>query len=163
MPFLYRLSRHHTLSIKQLRHALHLIVTKNLSLRTALVFDIQKNLLMQNIISSDDDDDKQLFTFIESTFTTDEQLIHIMYNEKHNVHLFDLAQGLVFRCHLVYHQQISSNDILCHNDAIIFNFHHALFDVPSMNIFLHDLHQAYTTDQLTNNDDTTILHYLDCK
>ncbi|CAF4355789.1 unnamed protein product, partial [Adineta steineri] len=38
--------------------------------------------------------------------------------------------------------------------------HHALFDFPSMNIFLHDLNQAYTTGQLLY-DDNTNLRYLD--
>jgi hypothetical protein len=85
-----------------------------------------------------------------------------MYNEKRNSQLFNLAQGLVFRCHLVHHKQISSNDLLTDKDAIIFNFHHALFDFPSMDVFLHDLDQAYTTGQLTI-DDTTVPHYLDCK
>ena len=46
-------------------------------------------------------------------------------------------------------------------DALIFNFHHALFDFPSMDIFLHDLNQAYTTGQLSNNDNTA-LRYIDC-
>ena len=166
MLFLYRLCPDHILSTKQLRHALQLVVKKHLSLRTALNFDTQINLLMQRIISlnndDDDDDDKQSFTFIESIFTTDEQLTHIIHNEKHNAHLFDLAQGLIFRCHLVYYQSISSNDMLRHNDVVIFNFHHAMFDVPSMTIFLDDLHHAYTTSQLTNDDDNT-LRYLDCK
>ena len=43
-----------------------------------------------------------------------------------------------------FHQMIFFAD----KDAIIFNFHHALFDFPSMNVFLHDLDQAYTTGQL---------------
>jgi hypothetical protein len=108
------------------------------------------------------DGNKQLFTFIESTFNTDEQLTDIKHNEKGNSQLFDLAQGLVFRCHLVYHKQISSNDLLCDKDIIIFNFHHALFDFPSMDVFLHDLDQAYETGQLSANDDIA-LRYIDCK
>jgi hypothetical protein len=106
--------------------------------------------------------DKQWFTFIESIFETDEQLRDIMHNEKRNSQLFDLAQGLVFRCHLVYYKEISSNDFLSDKDAIIFNFHHALFDFPSMDVFLHDLDEAYTTGHLTM-DDETVLRYLDCK
>ena len=103
-----------------------------------------------------------MFAFIESTFETDEQLNDIMYDEKRNSQLFDLTQGLVFRCHIVYYKQISSNDLLSDKDAIIFNFHHALFDFPSMDMFLHDLNQAYTTGQLTI-DDNTSLRYLDCE
>jgi hypothetical protein len=161
MPFLYHLYSKHTLSIKQLHQALQLVVKKHLSLRTSLNFHKENNLLIQRIIDLNDDSN-QLFTFIESTFENNEQLNDIMHNEKDNSQLFDLAQGLVFRCHLIYHKQISSNDFLIDKDAIIFNFHHALFDFPSMNVFLHDLNEAYTRAQLSTNDDT-VLRYLDCK
>ncbi|CAF4312314.1 unnamed protein product, partial [Adineta steineri] len=80
--------------------------------------------------------------------------------EKRNPHLFDLAQGLVFRCHIIYYKQISSNHLLSDKDLLIFNFHHALFDFPSMEVFHHDLNQAYTTGQLLY-DDNTNLRYLD--
>jgi NRPS condensation-like uncharacterized protein len=160
MPFLYRLASQHTLSIQRLRHALQLIVTKHQSLRTSLIFDAEKNLLMQRIIDFNDDN-KQIFAFIESTYETEDQMNNIMQEEKRNSQLFDLAQGLVFRCHLVRYQQISSNDLLCDKDALIFNFHHALFDFPSMDVFLDDLHQAYTLGQLSI-DDNTALRYLDC-
>ncbi|CAF0911476.1 unnamed protein product [Adineta steineri] len=159
MPFVYRLQPGYTLSIKQLRHALHLTVDKHLSLHTSLHFDIEKNLLIQRVITHEDKSNN-LFSVIETTYETDEQLNEILHDEKRNPHLFDLAQGLVFRCHLVYCKQISSNDLLSHKDLLIFNFHHALFDFSSMNIFLHDLNQAYTTDQLLY-DDSTNLRYLD--
>ncbi|CAF1258472.1 unnamed protein product, partial [Rotaria sordida] len=83
-----------------------------------------------------------------------------MYDEKRNTGLLDLAQGLVFRCHIIHHTPVSSNDLLCDKDAIIFNFHHASFDFPSMHIFLHDLNQAYSTGQLTT-DENSLLRYLD--
>ena len=156
MPFLYRLDPHHTLSITKLRHALQLIVMKHFALRTALYFDTDKNLLMQRV-NALNDERKQLFTFVESTFETDEQLIDIMHEEKSNANLFDLAQGLVFRCHLLHHKQMSTTDLLHEKDAIIFNFHGVLFDRPSMDVFLHDLHQAFTTN------DRTSISYLDCK
>ncbi|CAF1440341.1 unnamed protein product, partial [Adineta steineri] len=54
MPFVYRLQPDHTLSIKQLRLALHLTVNKHPSLHTSLHFDIQKNLLMQRVITHED-------------------------------------------------------------------------------------------------------------
>ena len=162
MPFLFHLHPHHTLSITRLHHALHLIIIKHLALRTSLIFDTNNNQLIQRINHPHLDNDKHLFTFIQSTFDTNEQLKHIMHNEKSNTHLFDLAQGLVFRCHLVHHEELPNNDLLCNEDAIIFNFHHAAFDFPSMNIFLDDLHQAYTTGQLPTDDHTT-LRYLDCE
>jgi len=161
MPFLYRLSSDHTLSIIQLRQALHKIINKHQSLRTSLTFDKQNNQLIQQIIDFNDKNNN-LFSFIETIFETDEQLNNILYDEQRNSQLFHLSQGLVFRCHLLYYQQISSNDILEDNDVLIFNFHHAIFDFPSMDVFLHDLNQVYTTDQLTF-DDNTNLRYLDCK
>ncbi len=161
MPFLYRLSPTHTLSIKQLRQALQLLVTKHLSLRTALIFDKEKNLLMQQIIDLNNGN-KQLFTFTESTFKTNELLTDIMHNEKHNSQLFDLAQGHVFRCHIIHYRDTSLNGFLSDKDALIFNFHHALFDSASLNIFLHDFNEAYTTGQLSADDDNSTVRYLDC-
>jgi NRPS condensation-like uncharacterized protein len=161
MPFLYRLPSQHTLSLKQLHQALRQVVIKHQSLRTSLVFNKEKNLLMQRIIDFNDNCNS-LFAFIESTSETDEQLNDIMHDEKRNSRLFDLAKGLVFRCHVVYYKKISSNGVLSDKDVLIFNFHHALFDFPSMNIFLDDLSQAYSTGHLTTDEDTT-LRYLDCK
>jgi NRPS condensation-like uncharacterized protein len=161
MPFLYRLSPSHTLSVKQLHHSLQLIVTKHSSLRTSLVFDQEKNQLMQRIIDFNNSNHR-LFTFIESTFQTDEQLNAIIHKERRNSQYFDLSHGLVFRCHLLHYKQISSNDLLEDKDVIILNFHHALFDFPSMDTFLHDLNQAYTADQLFQIDHTAP-NYLDCK
>src|SRR6202044_3025284 len=43
MPFLYRLSSKHTLSITRLLQALQLIMMKQESLFTSLVFDTEKN------------------------------------------------------------------------------------------------------------------------
>ncbi|CAF1518227.1 unnamed protein product, partial [Adineta steineri] len=128
MPFVYYLQPDHTLWIKQLRHALHLTVNKHPSLHTSLHFDIEKNLLMQRVITHEDKNNKNnMFSIIETTYETDEQLNEILYDEKRNPQLFDLAQGLVFRCHTIYHKQISSNHLLSDKDILIFNFHHALF------------------------------------
>jgi hypothetical protein len=159
--FLYRLAPFHTLSVKQFHQALQLCVAKHQSLRTSLIFDVEKNQLMQRVIDLNDNKNR-LFPFIESTYETDEQLNRIIYDEKRNSQHFDLSCGLVFRCHLVYYQQISSNDLLSNKDILIFNFHHASFDFPSMDVFLDDLNQAYTTGQLLSSTDTA-LNYLDCK
>ncbi|CAF4258660.1 unnamed protein product, partial [Adineta steineri] len=101
-----------------------------------------------------------MFSIIETTYETDEQLNKILHDEMRYPHLFDLAQGLVFRCHVIYYKEIFSNHILSDKDLLIFNFHHALFDFLSMELFLHDLNQAYITDQLLY-DDNTNLRYLD--
>jgi hypothetical protein len=162
MPFLYRLSPNHTLSTQKLRHALELVVNKHQSLHTSLIFDTKKNLLMQQPINSNENDKNKLFTFIESVFETNEQLNSIMHDERSNSQHFDLTQGLVSRCHIVYYKQISKTNLLGEKDALIFNFHHALFDFPSMDIFIDDLNQAYTTGQLPTNDNSS-LRYLDCK
>ncbi|UJR06586.1 hypothetical protein I4U23_010870 [Adineta vaga] len=161
MPFIYHLSTNNTISVKQLQHALYLTIDKHFALHTAFIFDTNKNILMQRIIDVTTDQ-KTLFTFIESTYETQEQLNNIIHEEKRNPRLFSLNQGLVFRCHLVYYKHISSDHLLHHKDIIIFNFHHAAFDFPSTDIFLHDLNQAYTTSQLLNdNNDETNLRYLD--
>ncbi|UJR12904.1 hypothetical protein I4U23_017078, partial [Adineta vaga] len=159
MPFVYRLHSDHNLSVPHLRDALQLLLTKHESLRTSLTFHKDNNSLMQQIMTSNNDNNT-LFTFIQSTYETHQQLTNIIHEEKRNPQLFHLAQGLVFRCHLIYYKHISSNDLLSDKDVIIFNFHHATFDVPSMNVFLHDLNQAYTTSQLSNTDDT-IPRYVD--
>ncbi|CAF4224349.1 unnamed protein product, partial [Adineta steineri] len=125
MPFVYRLQPDHTLSTKQLHHALHLTVNKHLSLHTSLHFDIDKNLLMQRVTTHDHKNNNNMFSIIETTYETDEQLNKILHDEIRNPHLFDLDQGLIFRCHLVYHKRISSNDLLSDKDVVIFNFHHA--------------------------------------
>ena len=161
MPFLYRLAPHHILSIQQLRHTLHLLLIKHLSLRTALVFDSHNNQLIQRIMHVNGDHHNRHFSFLQTTFQTEEQLTHIMHNEKRNPHLFDLAEGLVFRCHIVQYKQISSTDFISDKDVIIFNFHHALFDYPSLDIFLTDLNQAYTTGQLASDHEKSV-RYLDC-
>ena len=163
MPFVYRLCSRDVLSTKQLHQALHQLITKHQSLCTSLLFDTQTNTLMQRILSSDDKSIDRLFTFNESIYETDEQLSNIMYDEQTNSQHFDLIHGLVFRCHIVYHKHISSNHLVSDKDRIIFNFHHALFDRASMDIFLHDLNQAYTTNQLAIDDNTNQLRYLDCK
>jgi hypothetical protein len=161
LPFLYRLSPYHTLSIKKLRNALQLIINKHQSFRTSLVFDTDKDKLMQRIFDQEHNNDN-LPLIIESTYETDEQLNNIMHNEQNNSRLFDIVQGHIFRCHIVYHKKISKINLLGERDVLIFNFHHALFDLPSMDIFLDDLNQAYTTGQLPTNDNTS-LRYLDCK
>ena len=162
MLFLYRLFPGYTLSRTRIHQSLQVIVKKHRSLRTSLVFDKEKNLHMQRIIDfTDDTNNKKLFAFIESTFETDEQLSHIVHDERENSQHFSLCRGLVFRCHLVYYKHNSSHNFLCDKDVIIFNFHHAMFDIPSLKVFLHDLDQAYTTDLLPIDDDT-VLNYLDC-
>ena len=166
MPFLYRLTPDSSLSVQQLQHALQLTLIKHPSLPTSLFYDSNTNTLMQKITQLDTShaaNTNQLYSFVESTYQTNEQLDNIMHNEKVNPRLFDVALGLVFRCHLVYHKQTSSDGVLSHNDVIIFNFHYALFDFPSMDIFLHDLNQAYTTGQLPSDNDDGTLRYIDCE
>ena len=162
IPFVYRLCSGDVLSTTQLHQSLHTLIIKHQSLRTSLAFDTQKNILMQQILHSNDNFNHDLFTFIEDIYQADEQLNRIIYDELTNSQHFDLAHGRVFRCHIVYYKQISPNHLVSDKDLIIFNFHHALFDFSSMNIFLHDLNQAYTTNQLPT-DENTQLRYLDCK
>ena len=162
MPFVYRLCSGDILSTTQLHQSLHKLIIKHQSLRTSLVVDTETNLFMQRILDSNNNSNHDRFTFIEGIYETDEQLNRIIYDEQTNSQHFDLSHGCVFRCHVVYYKQISSDHLVSDQDLIIFNFHHASFDLSSMNIFLHDLNQAYTTNQLPT-DDNTQLRYLDCK
>lgn len=161
MPYLYRLLPQHSLSIQQLKIALYIVTIRHESLRTAIVFDEQNNQLIQKIVDARDANDR-LFPFIQDSFENDEQLNFFMYDEKRNSQLFHLEKGLVLRCHILRHCSNSSNNSINDKDAIIFNFHHAVFDSLSMNIFLRDLNQAYSTGELLTSDDIT-LRYLDCK
>ncbi|CAF1190426.1 unnamed protein product [Adineta steineri] len=129
MPFLHRLSSGGTLSISKLRQTLQHVLIKHSAPRTSLDFDTNKNILMQKII--DHTDNKELFTFIESTFETDEDFNKIMHNERGNPNNFHLLAG-----------------IICEKDALIFNFHHALFDFPSMKMFRQDLDYAVAKQQI---------------
>ncbi|CAF1434355.1 unnamed protein product, partial [Adineta steineri] len=81
MPFIYRPFPNHTLSAQQLYNALQLVLAKHQSLHTSLIFDTKRNLLMQRIIELNDNNIR-LFTLIESTYETDEQLNAIIENEK---------------------------------------------------------------------------------
>ena len=162
MPFAYRLRQDHVLSTTQLHQALHKLIIKHQSLRTSLIFETKTNVFIQRIIDSTDNSNSDLFSLTESIYETDEQLNSIIYDERTNSQHFDLAHGRVFRCHIVYYKRISSDHLVSDKDLTIFNFHHALFDLSSMNIFLHDLNQIYTTNQLPT-DDNTQLRYLDCK
>ncbi|CAF1588127.1 unnamed protein product, partial [Adineta steineri] len=119
---------------------------KHSALRTSLYFDTNKNILMQTII--DHTDNKELFTFIESTFETDEDLNKIMHNERGNPNNFNLLIVIVCRCHVVYYKNISQKGIICEKDALIFNFHHALFDFPSMKMFRQNLDYAVAKQQI---------------
>ena len=158
MPFVHRIASGR-LSITRLRHALQLVVIKHQSLRTALFFDSDKKELMQRIVQPTEN--QELFTFVDTIFDTDdERLMKIMYDERGNPFHFDLERGLVCRLHVV--RRSAKSDFLVEGEAIIFNFHHALFDFPSMLVFQRDLDRAYTTGQL-QFDDESELRYLDCK
>jgi hypothetical protein len=169
MPFLYSIELG-TISISRLRHAFQLVVIKHQTLRTALFFDVEKQQLMQRIIEAKENE--ELFTFVESNFVDDDDedddddeknlLTMIMHDERGNPFLFDLTQGRVSRLHVVRRYSSTNNSFLIKDDAIIFNFHHALFDFPSMDIFHHDLNQAYITGQLQLNNNNE-LRYLDCR
>ena len=162
MPFIYRLDYGSVLSIEKLRHALQLIIMKRESLRTSLYFNSETNQLMQRALDFHENQHK-LFRLVQSTFQDENHIELIMHNEKRNSQLFDLSEGRVFRCHILRRMPITkNNDILSHKDGVIFNFHHGLFDSPSMDVFLHDLNEAYTTGVLCSGG-TSQLRYIDCK
>ncbi|CAF4066371.1 unnamed protein product, partial [Rotaria magnacalcarata] len=156
MPFLYHIESG-TMSIVRLRHALQLVVKKHQALRTALFFDSDKKQLMQRIVEARENE--ELFAFCDSEVGTDDKLLmKIMYDERGNPFHFDLTSGRVCRLHVV--RRNSNRNSLQKGDAIIFNFHHAIFDFPSMLVFQSELDRAYTTGQLELNDESE-LRYID--
>ena len=161
MAFIYRLSSSQALSIEQLRQALREVVINNESLRTSLNFDDDKKLLIQRVVDWNALN-HELFTFIQSDFQTDKQLDEIIQNEKRNSQCFDLARGRVFRCHVVQHTSVSTNDLLGKKDILILNFHSAAFDLHSKNLFFADLNHAYNHGRLRKENNTCV-RYLDCK
>ena len=144
MPFLYRLCSDETLSTARLHKAIQQVVIKHQSLHTSLVFNKENNLLIQKLVDITDNNDN-LFEFIESTFETDEQLNNIMHVEQYDPQLFDLSQGLVFRCHIRLLQTNIFKSIFFPTKMHLSSIFIMLCSIfPSMNIFLHDLNQAYT-------------------
>ena len=162
VSFSYRLSSDANLSIMQLRQALELVVIKHESLRTALIFDVNKNVVMQQIIDTDHNNSKELYTFMESFVENDVELKNILHDELINPNYFDLERGLVFRCHIVRSKRNHGNDLLYAGDVLCFTFNPVLIDCPSMKTFLHDLDEAYTMEALTY-DHNLILRYIDCE
>ncbi|CAF2829462.1 unnamed protein product [Rotaria sp. Silwood2] len=160
LPFLCQIRPGGTISISQLRRALQIVIKKHESLRTSLIFDTKTNMLMQRIIGLNDDS-KEIFIFKESTIKTDEELHVLMHDERKNPNHFDLTQGLVVRCRVVHIKSDSQSDSISEGDAIIFNFHHTVFDFPSFDVFHQDLNEAYMTDQLIY-DANSVLRYIDC-
>ena len=159
MPFLYHIESGR-MSISRLRRAFQQVVLKHEALRTALLFDGDKQQLRQRIV--DAKENEELFTFVDSRFDNDDNLLTtLMHEERGSPVLFDLGQGRVSRLHVV-RRHSTDNSWLSEGDAIIFNFHHALFDFPSMHIFHRDLNQAYVTGQLEWNNKNE-LRYLDCR
>jgi hypothetical protein len=156
IPFVYRLDRGCTLSVEQLYNSIELILKKHETLRTSVIFDREKNCLMQHVNQFN----VKLFSFISSIFQTDEELNDLIKDEQTNSKHFNLVEGFVFRCHFIYYKQINLNDVICDKDLIIFNFHEASFDLSSMNIFVKDLNEGYINSQLSVYD---LIRYLDCK
>jgi hypothetical protein len=153
---LYKLSSTKLLSINCLRQALTLILTKHTVLRTAIIYEQDK--LIQQILPIAND----LYD-LEVTFVTDDaQLKEILYNEETNRSLFNPEKGRVFRCHLLRYSSDSDDDVnLKQNDIILFNFHHIAIDGTSVIIFINDLRQALTTQELRDKTNQNNITYVD--
>ncbi|CAF4360152.1 unnamed protein product [Rotaria sp. Silwood2] len=152
---IYKLTSVTSLSIDRLRQALTFIVSKHEILRTALIYDEDK--LIQKVLPISND----LFNLETTYVMNDTHLKEILYNEETNRFLFNLEQGRVFRCHILrqsFHNDDDNN--LKQNDIILFNFHHIAVDGSSITIFINDLRQALTKQELSNNKEDNIT-YLD--
>lgn len=160
--FSYRILSDKILSITQLCYALQLVVRKHESLRTALIYDIEKNSLLQMIMNSNHNKCQQLFSFTKSFIDTCHELKITLHEEFTTSNYFNLEQGTVFRCHVIQQRKSIIDDLLNEGDIICFTFHPALIDEGSMNIFFHDLDQALKKNQLIY-DNEHHLRYIDCE
>ncbi|CAF0953041.1 unnamed protein product [Adineta steineri] len=145
MPFVYKITEG-ILSIERLRHALQLVVLKHASLRTSLFFDSITKCLMQRIIHPVDSKE-ELFGFVQSTLDSDIDLKTMLLDERRNLSYFNLSNGRVFRVHLI-RKETGNQDSLGTGDFVIFNFHQAIFDISSFNLFHRDLCEAYDRETI---------------
>ncbi|CAF1212938.1 unnamed protein product, partial [Didymodactylos carnosus] len=149
-------------SIEKLRHSLLLVIEKHSPLRTALKYDQNEECLMQTIKPMTFGHD--LYKFQISKIRSREELENILFDEETNETYFDLANGIVFRCHIIrMMSEIDDDDDLAAssarmNDYILFNFHHVAFDGYSTELFQDELHLAYSNDTL---DFERSLQYID--
>ena len=153
IPFLYHL-KHGQLSFPRLLQTFSMLADKHSILRTSLKYDQQKQYLKQIINQNFN------YSLQETTIENNDQLQEIIQNEATSNNIFDLMNGKVFRCHLIYKQRRSNDEkMLKENDMILFNIHHSAFDGASMEIFIHDFQQAYTNGELERENELTYLDY----
>ena len=141
IPLLLQVCDHSHVSISRLRDAVDAIIRKHEVLRTRVAFDHidEKNTLCQTVL------DSVSYPFeISSLVEANLSIEDILEKEETDPSLFNVEQGLVFRCHIWRHGRDSSgSDLLKSGDLIIFNFHHIAFDGTSADTFLHELAHAY--------------------
>ncbi|CAF4565110.1 unnamed protein product [Rotaria socialis] len=159
MSFPYRIAPGSSIQIKQLRKALQIIILKHESLRTAIFFDSNDNILMQKIVDATNPNN-QLFEFVESQYTSEEELNSIMHDERGNPKHFNVSIGRVCRCRIARHKENFNEDCLQGGDLLVFTIHHSLFDFPSLKVFLSDLSEAYITRRLPSHNEIS-LRYID--
>ncbi|CAF1470753.1 unnamed protein product, partial [Adineta ricciae] len=140
------------LSVKKLKGALCAVMDKHKALRTRLVFDETKSKLDQQIV------DQVALEMVITSVDNGKALEKILYDEETNPALFSVSEGRMFRCHVIRRSVTIDEDLLNPSDIIIFNFHHAAFDGTSIDIFFHDLKEAYFTG---NSLSPNLFNYVD--
>ncbi|CAF4338141.1 unnamed protein product, partial [Rotaria sp. Silwood2] len=150
---IYKVKSTNYLSIYRLCQAVSTIIAKHAILRTALIYDEDK--LIQKVLPIPD----YQFDFEITFLTGNTELEHILHDEETNRSLFDLEQGRVFRCRIFRHVLNDNDDNnLKQDDIILFNFHHMAIDDSSIKIFMSDLRQALTKQELSVNDQDGITY-----
>ncbi|UJR18784.1 hypothetical protein I4U23_005690 [Adineta vaga] len=168
IPLLYRLSSSHShLSISRLRYALHSLIIRHNTLRTALYLDdvdgsIVQECFDQSRISNDMISCRFIVLDLHNNNDKDCERQEIVEDILNQVDLFDLSKGHVINCHLLlgHHPSPEDDDLLNENDWILFTLHHAAFDGASTSIFLRDLALAYDQDE-NFLVETNALQYID--
>ena len=157
LPIVYQID-HGSLSIAKLNRVLHLILDKHAVLRTSVNYSEDLNCIIQKIHLNS----SQIFTFKVTHMIerNDESLKCLILNEYRSNECFQVAEGKMFRCHLVRYGRNNaddSDDTLHMGDFIVFNFHHFVFDGYSAEIFIRDFILAYEKDSL----DQLLVQYID--
>ena len=163
IPLLYRLaSTTNHLSITRLCHAFRAIIAKHNIFRTAIYLDANGTIIQHVLDASVIIDDIKANGFSVLNLDNDGRHIDVIINEiLKQPDLFDLSKGRVIHCHILRRHSVpNDHNLLAKDDLILFSIHHAVFDGPSISIFIRDLSLAYENYTLAPLNDNT-LQYID--
>lgn len=136
-----------SVSIKRLRHALHLVIQKHAILHTSYFVDPETKEWWQQIEPLTNEG----FSFVSSYFNSDKNTLEQLLQQERLYGLHDLKHGQVVRLHVVHKQDkvIEQEDNLVEDDIVIINIRHEVIDGTSLQIFSRDWANAYAMQELS--------------